>query len=683
MQERDVMFSKLGIGTKIIVGVCIVVVLGIIILGVVISKQVRTVTRNTTIENMQRNINENAARLQRVMNRMFAAMSVLGENLTSIDLAHNESEKQRLIQRFLNDNTRVRLISVSAVGDPNGSYIVRRVGGSLETLVKKDFYNPQITHQVLQDGKILKTKPYFKDIGGQKVFGFELAVPLNKNESGKTKIVGVMIAFIDIDSFADITMRSKNDTFVMQQNGYLLLTYDKNIQGKLLSEVNPDPTAARLVAMVHENSSGAMDYHAISTNKDSFLVVKSFDIFNKIGPEDFKFNWAIARFASKSEVFAAARYLQKLIFIMGLVVVVLVATVYILVRSLVGNRIEVVSNTLRSFFRLLNDPKNNQDVHIVEPKMLDEIGHMQLSINENILKIHENTKTDSATIENMLGVVRHIKEGDFTQRITATPNNPDLLQLRELFNDVVAYLQEHIGSYMQTINEAFQRYRALDFTKGIPNPSGDVEKSIDALGAEITKMLRTSLDFASALTKESQGLKACVDQLTNSANQQNKSLLQTSKSIESITESIASISQKSEEMIAQGQDIRNIVEIIKDIADQTNLLALNAAIEAARAGQHGRGFAVVADEVRKLAERTQKSLGEIEANINVLVQSIVDTAESIKAQSQSVEGINASLQVFKEDTQNNLSAASTSLEVGNNIDRISKDILEDANKKKF
>ncbi|WP_373876809.1 methyl-accepting chemotaxis protein [Helicobacter ailurogastricus] len=196
-------------------------------------------------------------------------------------------------------------------------------------------------------------------------------------------------------------------------------------------------------------------------------------------------------------------------------------------------------------------------------------------------------------------------------------------------------------------------------------------------------MLRTSLDFASALTKESKGLKTCVDQLTNSANQQNKSLIQTSQSIESITENITNISQKSEEMIAQGQDIRNIVEIIKDIADQTNLLALNAAIEAARAGQHGRGFAVVADEVRKLAERTQKSLGEIEANINILVQSIADTTESIKVQSQSVEGINASLQVFKEDTQNNLNVANTSLEVGNNIERISQDILEDANKKKF
>jgi len=167
------------------------------------------------------------------------------------------------------------------------------------------------------------------------------------------------------------------------------------------------------------------------------------------------------------------------------------------------------------------------------------------------------------------------------------------------------------------------------------------------IGEESDKNLEFSEEVLKSLGHVANKITSSVSQMSALENQ-----------VSATHEGELAVSDSLQSLTANAEDIKGILNIISDISDKTNLLALNAAIEAARAGEHGRGFAVVADEVRKLAESTQKSLTEINASVNVIVQSISDASSSVEANAKSA----LELVDISKDLQSSLSEVSSEVE---------------------
>ena len=265
----------------------------------------------------------------------------------------------------------------------------------------------------------------------------------------------------------------------------------------------------------------------------------------------------------------------------------------------------------------------------------------------------------------LLDDVEGAARGDLTVQATVTA---DVLgAVADAFNLTIQSLREIVRQVKEAAEKVNQG--STDSELFARNQSSEALRMAEELAVTLNsvQMMTESIERVAENAREAEEV-ARSSSVT--ALKGGKAVERTVSGIFQIRETVSETARKVKRLAEASQEISKIVLLISQIAERTNQLALNASIQAAKAGEAGRGFAVVADEVRQLADRSGKSLKEIE---QIVLQIQSETGSVMTAME---EGIQEVIDVTERAEQ-----AKTALEdiiqVSNRIDTLVRSITAD------
>ncbi|MFO5528060.1 MAG: methyl-accepting chemotaxis protein, partial [Cuspidothrix sp.] len=254
----------------------------------------------------------------------------------------------------------------------------------------------------------------------------------------------------------------------------------------------------------------------------------------------------------------------------------------------------------------------------------------------------------------------------------------DLTVQAEVTADVLGAVADAFNLTIQNLRDIVQQVKvaARDVTKGSTNSetfaralSGDALRQAEELAVTLNsvQVMTDSIQRVAEAAREAESVARDASQI---AQKGGEAVENTVAGILEIRETVAETTRKVKRLAESSQEINSIIALVSQIASRTNLLALNASIEAARAGEAGRGFAIVADEVRQLADKSAKSLKEIE---QIVMQIQSETSSVMMAMEEGTQQVIHQTKLAEEAKK----SLDNIIQVADHIDMLVRSITSD------